>query len=47
MCVGALAQIGYNVELEMVTACDKQEVADMIAAVNDILGVKKPTVKLF
>jgi hypothetical protein len=47
MCEGALAEAGYDAELEMVVDGDDEEVADIIAAVEAIAGVKKPTVKKF
>jgi hypothetical protein len=47
MCADALAEAGYDEELEMVVEGDNEEVGDMIVAVETIVGVKKPTVKKF
>ena len=46
-CVDALQAIGYDEDLDMVLDADEEEVADMLAAVEGIVGVKKPTIKKF
>ena len=47
ICEDALVEVGYYEELEMVIDGDDEEVADMVAAVEAIAGVKKPTIKKF
>ena len=47
MCEDALAEAGYDDELESVVEADDEEVADMIAAVEGIEGIKKPKIKQF
>ena len=47
MCEAALAEAGYDAELDMVVDGDEEEVQDIIAAVEGIDGIKKPTVKKF
>jgi hypothetical protein len=47
VCVDALALAGYDEDMDMILEADGEEVADMIAAVAGIAGVKKPTVKKF
>ena len=47
ICEAALAEAGYEDELEMIIDGDDEEIADMIAAVESIQGIKKPTVKKF
>ena len=46
-CVDALQAIGYDEDLDMVLDADEEEVADMLAAIEGIVGVKKPTIKKF
>jgi hypothetical protein len=43
MCEAALAEAGYDAELEMVVDGDVEEVADMISAVEAVEGIKKKT----
>ena len=47
MCEAALAEVGYDAELDMIIDGDAEEVADMIGAVESIEGIKKPIVKKF
>ena len=47
MCEDALAEAGYDDVLESVVEADDEEVADMIAAVEGIEGIKKPKIKQF
>ena len=47
MCEEALAEAGYDAELDMIIEGDAEEVADMLEAVEAIGGIKKPTVKKF
>ena len=42
-----MQEIGYGEDLDMVLDADEEEVADMLAAVEGIVGVKKPTIKKF
>ena len=42
-----MATAGYDEDLDMVLDADEEEVADMLAAVEGIAGVKKPTIKKF
>ena len=45
-CLDALNDLGYE-DIDLVTDGDDEEVADMIAAVEAVEGIKKPTVKKF
>jgi hypothetical protein len=46
-CTEALATAGYDEDLDMVLDADEEEVSDMLAVVEGIAGVKKPTIKKF
>ena len=46
VCYPALAALGYH-ELDMLKYADDEEVADMLAAVEAIEGIKKQTVRKF
>ena len=46
ICVDPLNELGYD-KIDLITDGDDEEVADMIAAVEAVEGVKKPTVKKF
>ena len=43
----ALAQAGYDEDLDRILEADDEEVADMVAAVEGIAAMKKPAVKKF
>jgi hypothetical protein len=47
MCEVAVAEAGYDAELALVEDGDAEEVGDMVAAVEAVEGIKKPTVKKF
>ena len=47
MCKDALAEAGYDDDLVNVIEADEEEVSDMIAAVENIDGIKKPKIKQF
>ncbi len=47
VCAAALADLGYDEGLDMIAEADEEEVGDMVAAVEGIDGIKKPTVKKF
>eukprot|EP01048_Picozoa_sp_COSAG05_P000363 COSAG05_NODE_9_length_39734_cov_180.598067_27_plen_1828_part_00 len=47
MCEDALAEVGYDAELDMIVDGDEEEVAYMLAAVEGIAGIKLPVVKKF
>ena len=46
-CHEALSDLGYGEDLEMLEEGDEEEVADILAAIEAIEGIKKPTVKKF
>ena len=46
-CHDALNDLGYGEDIDLITDGDDEEVADMIAAVEAVEGIKKPTVKKF
>ena len=46
-CYASLSELGYGEDLEMLEEGDEEEVADILAAIEAIEGVKKPTVKKF
>ena len=46
VCADALNELGYD-KIDLVVEGDEEEVADMIAAVEAVEGIKKPTVKKF
>ena len=47
VCHAALAELGYDEDLDMVVDGDDEEVADMLGAVVAIEGIKKPALKKF
>ena len=46
VCTDALNELGYD-KIDLITDGDEEEVADMIAAVEALEGIKKPTAKKF
>ena len=46
-CHAALAELGYDEDIQMIIDGDEEEIQDMIGAVEGVAGVKKAHLKKF